>query len=328
MNCPNCGSPLRFDARFCPVCGVEIVYNPTVPTARTVVESPETENKGLKITLIILAALLAVVVIGAGLYFGLKYIPVAKDTDDKVCRECNEKFEGSGDLCKDCKEKDDPEDRNSGNGEECRQCGDELDTDGLLCSGCLDDIDDSLYTSGYICDLCEDSISEEEIAVVDSLYGHVFCEYCDGEPYCDDCNAPLGDRYDDDSVCYRCANFACYSCREVLDRDEVANTDRDGNDYCYDCYYADESSFCNQCGDSHANSGLLCDSCLAEVDEAYYSDGYECFWCGEHLYRSEIAIVDYEGLVYCEDCDHGTYCDGCGAPLSSAYASGYCGYCS
>ena len=65
MNCPSCGSPVREGVKFCPVCGADLEVMPAEPpVARTVVEGDvSNDNKGLKITLIVLISILVVGII-------------------------------------------------------------------------------------------------------------------------------------------------------------------------------------------------------------------------------------------------------------------------
>ena len=336
MNCPNCGSPLKDGVKFCPVCGAEVYYAPINPVVeRSVVETPKTENKGLKITLIVLIVLLVILIAGVVVYFTVPSFHSEEEAKDSVkCEECGEDFDGDGDLCDECKEKaeeeknkkekkKDPEPKVEKG--ECNLCEEEINAEDVLCEDCMEKIR-SDYDSEYECGKCGDSIDLEDVAVIDDD-GYVYCDSCDRGNYCDDCGAPI-DKNDDDEVCCSCADIVCEDCGEVLEEDEVAGYSEDDKPYCEDCYVpAEPENQCNQCGDSHDNEGLLCNSCLAKIDEENYEDDYMCLSCSEFIDVNQIAVVDDDGFIYCEDCDLGKYCEECNAPLPENNESGYCEYC-
>ena len=313
MNCQNCGSPVKDGAKFCPVCGAEIVIAPPVvpPVERDVVDAPPTtDNKGLKITLIVLACLLAVGLIVAILLISFN------DSDDKpmsTCEKCDKQFEGTGDVCEDCEEQKTVK---KGKVLKC-ECGKELKTDSILCEDCLKKLDKSEFSGE--CVLCGRNIEKEEIAVIDD-YGLAYCVNCSNNKACEECSAPL-EKSDEDDICYNCAAYACSECHEVLGTSEGKES-LEGYLYCPDCYEKEMVAECRDCKERFAGESLLCGDCLDKADPEYLGS---CFWCETSLDWREIAVVDDDGYVYCEDCDTGVYCENCGAPVDKGEE--FCGSC-
>ena len=189
-------------------------------------------------------------------------------------------------------------------GKRCEECDMPLDIFDVdtLCSDCAE----------YACWACSEVLKKTEISykLNENTY---YCQNCDSGHYCTECEAVLS-KTDNDDVCYRCAEYCCYNCYEVLDSNDI--------DYSYTDSWGDEYFCCKDC-----NTGKYCDDCggmLSETDDDDVCSNcaeYACWRCDEVLKKSEVSYTEpsqYDGdseYYYCEDCDSGKYCDDCGKML-------------
>ncbi len=87
---------------------------------------------------------------------------------------------------------------------------------------------------------------------------------------------------------------------------------RGSGDFCEDCAEINKNAKeCKMCLEKHNTEAFLCDACIKNVDENYYSGRYFCGVCEEIIEKEEITYVDDFGYVFCSDCDDDYTCDEC-----------------
>jgi len=189
----------------------------------------------------------------------------------------------------------------------CSKCDEKLknDDDDKICSYCAE----------YYCSKCDEVLKENEAAYEYEFDGYVsrYCKECDTGKYCEDCKEPLNED-DDDDKCSYCADYYCYSCDEVLKKDEIAHEFseeyEDNTEYYYFCKSCDTGKYCEHC-DYVLN--------IFDMDKACYTCAeLTCWSCNEVLEKGEDSykFYDYEEVRYlCERCDAGKYCTKCEKPL-------------
>lgn len=134
---------------------------------------------------------------------------------------------------------------------------------------------------------------EKEFESLIKVDGDLWCEKCIENncciSYCEDCNEY---HYDDNMVyiqdaqvciCDDCARngdyFMCHDCG-----------DWHTTDYANNCYNGD-FYVCDRCRDNYT----YVECCDTLIQDAYYSDEDDCYYCEEH-YHENVDIVEYHGF--------------------------------
>lgn len=284
MHCPNCGKEIKEGAKFCGGCGKkvqeEITVQETAPAENTApVRDVKVKKKlpvGGKILIIVLAAIIVLGGIFAGLWFGTDLFKA------DVCLICESAAANGEEYCEDCMAEyscevcgDINEEVKDGlclncikDGGFCKECKAAVEG-GFYCADCIND----LGASEKICFLCRNELSDEEIFLIDGD-GYFYCENCDTGNYCISCGGVI-DAGDDDKICKYCADYCCYNCGDVIGEEEIASRNE--------------------------NDEPLCKNCEGTDTQTSEYDGEICINCGIPV-GEEGAYVDYEGEHWCNDC--------------------------
>ncbi len=189
-----------------------------------------------------------------------------KNYSCKICNAVSKKVEN--DFCPDCVVEYtcihcDKVDESVKEGY-CKECAEELackssDCDtivekGYYCDECIDSLVGDKLANG--CRLCKSTLKNDEIFLIDT-YGNPYCLGCDTGKYCSSCNGYI-EILGNDDVCIDCAEYSCFSCKDVLEKSEIKVTDKNGNHYCSSC---DTSYYCSYCGAPVNSRRSKCKAC-------------------------------------------------------------------